>query len=52
MLLGFLVGTVPVFPISFIPFTKAVHGMYLNQVIVKYISFKSRRSQKVLKKGE
>ncbi len=48
---GFLMGTVPIRPISFIPATKDVQGLYLHQVIVTYIKYKSRRSLKVIDEG-
>ena len=50
--IGFLIGTIPVFYITIFPFTKSVQGMYLNEVVVKYLNYKRKRSLKVIKKGE
>lgn len=50
--IGFLVGTVPMFYIPIFPSTKSMEGMYLNEIVMKYIKFKSRRALKVLKRGE
>ena len=48
---GFLMGTVPIRPIKIIPATKEVQGLYLHQVILTYIKYKSRRSLKVIDEG-
>ena len=47
--LGFIIGTVPVFYIPFIPVTKSVQGMYLNDIVLYYLKYKVRRSLKVMK---
>lgn len=42
--LGFLIGTFPLFYIPGFPNTKLVEGEYLYQVIYKYIQYRNRRS--------
>lgn len=50
--IGFLIGTVKIPEMNSFPITKSVSGMYIDEVIMKYMKFKKRRSLKVLEKEE
>lgn len=43
-ILGFLIGTFPLFYIPGFPNTKLIEGEYLYQVIYKYFQYRNRRS--------
>lgn len=51
-ILGFIVGAVKIPEIKTMPITKSVNGLYLHQVVIRYIKFKQRRSLKTLKREE
>ncbi len=50
--MGFAIGTMKIPEIHSFPITKSISGMYIDEVIMKYIKFKQRRSLKVLEKEE
>ncbi len=50
--IGFMIGTIKIPEIKSIPITKSVSGLYVDEMVLKYIKFKKRRSLKVLEKEE